>query len=223
MKKTISILLILTLVFSLSACGGSAPAEAKTETAAEAAPQEAEKNFKVGTVDGNVYSSETAGIRFTIDDNWVFLDDEGIEEITGIVQYLTDDEAMQETMDKGASIYDMYAMANDGSGRTANITVENLGALYGTLLSEDAYIDLVEEQLAPSFEGIGATDVSVEKTTFDIAGAQHSGVYAKVEFQGISIHTGMICIKAGRYMYCISCSARSEEEMMGIVSMFSAQ
>lgn len=218
-KKWLALLLSLVMAFSLTACGGgsSTPDELQDE------PKVEEKAFEAGKIDGDVYSSDVTGLQFKLDENWVFLDDEGIEELTGMVQDMTDSEKLEETMSKGASIYDMYAMTNDGSGRTVNITVENLGALYGTILDEEAYINAAKDQLQPAFDSMGATNVVVETTIYTIAGAEHSGIHLTAELQGVQLHEQMVCVKEGRYMYNITCSATSEEDAASIMAMFSTK
>lgn len=218
-KKWLALLLSLVMVFSLTACGGSSnvPDEPQDE------PQVEEKDFKAGSIDGDVYTSDVTGLKFTLGDNWVFLDNEGIEEVTGMIQDMTDDESLKEIMESGATVYDMYAMTNDGSGRTVNITVENLGALYGTLLDESKYIDAAKDQLKPAFDSMGATNVVVETTTYIVAGAEHSGIHLTAELQGIQLYEQMACIKEGRYMYNITCSATSEEDAASIMAMFTTK
>lgn len=220
MKKWLALLLSLVMVFSLTACG-STPDEPDPDEGSGS--QTEEKQFESGKIDGDVYSSDVTGLKFTLDSDWVFLDDEGIEELTGMVQDMTDDEDLEEAMSQGASIYDMYATTTDGSGRTANITVENLGALYGTILNESKYIDAVIDQLQPSFESMGATDVVVETAAYTIAGVEHSGIHCAFTLQGVSICEQMVCIKEGRYMYNITCVGTDEDAAAGVMAMFSAK
>ena len=222
-KKWLAFLLSLVMVFSLTACGSSNNTPDEPDPNEDSSSQTAEKEFEAGTIDGDVYYSDVTGLKFTLDDDWVFLDDEAIEEVTGMAQDMTDDEALEEAMSKGASIYDMYAMTTDGSGRTANITVENLGALYGTILDESKYIDAVIDQLKPSFESVGATDVMVETATYTVAGTEHSGVHCVFTLQGVNIHEQMVCIKDGRYMYNITCVGDSEDAAAGVMAMFSTK
>ena len=222
-KKWLALLLSLVMVFSLTACGSSNNTPDEPDPGEGSGAQTEEKEFEAGTIDGDVYSSDVTGLKFTLGDNWVFLDDEAIEEVTGMVQDMTDDEALEEAMSQGASIYDMYAMVTDGSGRTANITVENLGALYGTILNESKYIDAVIDQLKPSFESMGATDVVVETATYSIAGVEHSGIHCAFTLQGVSLCEQMVCIKEGRYMYNITCVGDSEDAAAGVMAMFTAK
>lgn len=221
-KKWLALLLSLVMVFSLTACGSSNTPD-EPNPGEGSGSQTEEKEFKAGTIDGDVYSSDVTGLTFKLGENWVFLDDEGIEELTGMIQDMSDDEALEEAMSQGASIYDMYAMTTDGSGRTVNITVENLGALYGTILNESKYIDAAIDQLKPAFESMGATDVVIEPATYTIAGAEHSGIHCTATLQGVNLFEQLVCIKEGRYMYNITCSATSEEDVSSVMAMFSAK
>ena len=223
MKKWLALLLSLVMVFSLVACGSSNTTPDEPKTDVDSGTQVEEKDFEAGTIDGDVYSSDVTGLTFKLGENWVFLDDEGIEELTGMVQDMSDDEKMKETMSQGASIYDMYAMTTDGSGRTVNITVEDLGALYGTILDESKYIDIAIDQLKPGLESIGATDVVVETASYTIAGTEHNGIHSVATMQGLNLCQQLVCIKEGRYMYNITCSATSEEDAASIMAMFSAK
>lgn len=226
-KKLLALLLALLMVLALAACG-SAPEKVvddpqpEEQTEEQTEDQADVKNFEAGTVEGSTYTSEALGATLTLDENWVFLNDEEIGELTGMVQDMSDSEELQEALESGASIYDVYAMTNDGSGRSINITVSDLGTLFSKLTSEEAYVTAVAEQLQPSLESIGAENVEIETVTYTLAGAEHSGLHINADMQGMKLCESMTCVKVGKLIYNVTCTAQSEEELTAVMELFQA-
>lgn len=106
-------------------------------------------NSKVtrGTVTDNVYTSEYNGLSFTIPSDWYFYSDAEIAETMGLgLDILSDDIAFNEALASLASVYDVMAQGSDGSN--LNISYENLTVTGGTGYDEEAYLDVVRNQLA---------------------------------------------------------------------------
>lgn len=222
MKKVWALLLTLVMALSLTACGGGTDTKGN-DSQPETQEEEQNQTFVPGTVSGDTYTSEGLGVKFVIDENWAFLNEEEIGELTGMVQDLTDDAEVKEALEDGESLYDMYAMTKDGSGRTANVTVSDLGALFGKVTTEDVYAESVAKELPDMFESVGATNLQVEPTTYTFAGEEHSGIHVVTELQGVEVHEGMVCVKDGRFVYNVTCAAQSEEALAGVMAMFNAQ
>ena len=105
-RKFIAVVMTMTMVMALSACGKGAEiqepvAEATVEEAVEAATEEASASeateatteestkeadgeFSIGAVDGNAYVNEYFGVKLNLLDGYSFVDDETLAQITGM-------------------------------------------------------------------------------------------------------------------------------------------
>ena len=116
MKKSLAVLLILVLVFSLAACGtdskpvsqitgeneqtatdNDANTHADTETSEdESLPQDeqADLPFSLGTTSGTTYENKTLGIGIRLDNSWTFTTRERLARLVGkTTEYLSEDVA----------------------------------------------------------------------------------------------------------------------------------
>lgn len=223
MKKLLALLLALMMVLALAACGSEQEEILDDPQPVEQPEDQAtEKAFEAGTVGGSTYTSETLGITFTVDENWTFLNDEEIGELTGMVQGMSDGETAQTTMEEGTAIYDVYAMVNDGTGRSINIRVHDTDALSGKLTTEEVFATEMAEKLKPELESVGAENVEIETTTCTLAGTQHSGVRVNAEVQGMKLCISTTCVKVGELLYVVNCTAQSEEDLTAVMELFRA-
>ena len=71
-------------------------------------------------------------------------------------------------------------------------------------------------------ESIGAENVEIETTTYTMAGAEHSGIHVNAEVQGVELCESMTCIKVGKLVYNVTCTAQSEEELANVMALFQA-
>lgn len=220
MKKLLALLLTLMMVLALAACG-SEPEKIVDDPQFEEQVEE-EKSFEAGKVEGSTYTSEALGFCFTVGEDWSFLSDEEIGELTGVAQDTSDSETIQAALEDGATLYDVYAMTNDGTGRRINITVTNSDEVFGKLTTEDAYAAAVAEQLLPSLESANAEDVEVETTTYTLAGAEHSGIRINGSIEGVEFYQNVICIMTDKLVYNVTCTAQSEDELTAVMELFKA-
>lgn len=216
-RRIISLLLVLAMVFAMAGCGNKTENKENKEQ-----PKEQEKTFSLGTIDGNVYTNDFAGFSFKADDDWVFLDDEEIADLTGIVMEKLDNEEYTKSLSEGKTLIEMYSMPVDSSGRSINVTVQDVGAFYGKTTTLDAFISASIDQLKVAFESIGATDAEIEPAHFDFIGTDCSGLTCKADFAGTVLYESQVSIKVGRYIYSITCGAFSEEDVAAELEMFCA-
>lgn len=224
MKKLLALLLALTMALALAACG-SQPEKTLDEPQPEEQVEEqaeTEKSFERGKVEGSTYTNEGLGMTLALDEDWKFLNDEEIGELTGTVQDMSDSEEIRAMLENGAALYDMYATTGDATGRRINITVSDLGALSGKLTTEEAYAAAVAEQLKPGLESVGAENVEIELTAYTLAGVEHSGMHIDAEMQGVKLCESMTFIKVGDLVYNVTCTAQSEEELAAVMELFQA-
>ena len=256
MKRLISILLIFTLLFSLTACTDKQPegtlspldtstAEAEATTAEEltteiptteepatAEPvtepasdeESATSNVDIsviGSIIDRVYKNTHFGISCTLNHDWTIATKEEIAQISGLTTDLLTDENLANQLKNSGIIYDLYASASEGLV-TLNITLENLGLLYGLTLSEQDYVDMSIGQLPTALESMGFTDVTAESITLTFAGEEHAAIRLHAVYQGIDFYETLVCVKSGTYMACITAASYLENITTDVLAFFEA-
>lgn len=232
MKKLIILLLCACLCLSLFAgCGGdkdsigsniadAAPAP-EAEPTPEAESEEEDKPPSAGTVSGSIYTNEFIGVKCDLGDDWMYFDEAQMAELNGLTAELFDDEQLQSTLENSGLVYDMYAMCLDGTA-TINIIIEDLGKLYGALLSEDRYVDISMDALPDALASAGFTDMSIEKTKLQFCGDEHSAIIISGMLEDMAIYEVLVCVKSGSYMAAITVASYIDNTTEDILKAFSA-
>lgn len=204
-KKVSALLLALLMIFSLVGCGSDDADSNK-------------KEYTPATVEGNIYTSQFAGLTAALDSSWTVLNDQEISQIVGFSIDMTDDAALKESLGSGKTIYDLYAMAEDSS--TLNITVGDLGAIYGKLLDMNTLAQSSAEQLVPAFESMGFSDVTAEVSTITFAGAEQVVIVLEGSYQGVIMYEQLVCMKVEDYVFNITACSYGTDRTAEILSLF---
>ncbi len=208
MKKILSFLMILTLILSLAA--GSALAADAAEDAV------------VGVKTENTYANEFLGIMADFPDGWYVMNDEETIEAMGYVVDNLDNKELADQLANNGVVCDLYALTLDNSGDNINIQLENLGFLYGMVMSEDAYYDAAVPQLETALGQMGLQSIRIEKETVDFAGSEHVGISISGSIQGTTIYERMVLVKAGSYMATVTAFSFDNARAMDMLALFEA-
>ena len=245
MKKSIALLLALSMLLALSACGGTsgskadAPTPVPTETPAEIpspepteepVPEPTEEPVEepteeadpvLGVYDENsfTYTNEFVGLGCQLDESWTLLDQAQIAELNGLVSELVTDEDAKKTLESAGMIQPFYALT-EGGLVTVSIGIENLGLLYGVLLNEQSYAEIGAEKLVPALESMGMTDVTSEISTMSFAGSEHVVILVQGQLQGIDFYEALVCIKEDSYMVTVVAGSYLEDLTGMVLDMF---
>ena len=237
MKKTICMLLTLVMLLALTACGSpakpaspdtAAPKAAESAPAAETAPAEeaapveeaVEAEDILGEKTETSYASKFLGIQATFPDNWTVLDDEQTAQVMGYVADVIDSEDLAELLRESGSACDLYAMAVDQSGDNLNIQLEDLGTLYGIVLSEEKYLEIAAPQLEDAMGQMGMENVQLEKGTYSFAGQDHVSVRLTATYSGVPIVERLVLLKAGNYMGVVTAFSLDESRVDAVLACF---
>lgn len=172
MKKLLAILMCATLLFSLAACkggntGGTADVSDKNTQATETTEPE-KKELSRGTISGDVYTNEFSGFTFTKPAEWNYLSDEELMQLIDAGQEVLDFNALQETLSKTASVYDMSV--SDAYGNGVIVCYENTMLTALRKLTVDEYIEAFKSQLQNvsdyTYEFISSEDVKLGDTEY---------------------------------------------------------
>lgn len=169
--------------------------------------------------DTNTYENGFIGIGCRLDQEWDVYDTDQIAELNGMVIEMMTDESIANQLETDGYLMPFYAQANDGL-ITVNITVENLGLLYGSLLDEQGYAELSIEQLASALEALGMTELTIEISSTTFAGGEHTAVIINGSLQGVEFHETIVCVKIDRYIANITAASYFADVTGDILSMF---
>ena len=205
----------LLISFSLSGCA---------VINAAAAPGEVEE-FQTGKIDGSKYSNEFFGIGCELDDTWTILNEEEIAERSGLVFDTMEeggmDNSAREAMENGSVVFDFFAQKTDNTA-AINITVGNIGVLYGTALTEEGYIDATTDQMVQSVESMGYENITTNKTTVTLAGTEHAALSLSGEYSGVPIYQTLVVLRKGVYVGCVAFSCGGEDFSSDLEALFYA-
>lgn len=136
MKKFISLLLAVVMLFLLVGCNSNPKPDD---------PKKAE--LSRGKIDGDVYSNEFLGFKFTKPQSWVYSTDEEIAAAVNMGTEMFLGENFKEALDKSGSMYDM--MVIDTLTRSnINVGYENLTKTFSSNITVEQYIEALKQQLS---------------------------------------------------------------------------
>ena len=249
MKKITALILLAAMLLSLAACGNNPsaggaeptptpetsdvpPSEPPEETPAETDETDAEMSGQAGEpeapsepvlgvyhADSNTYENELLGLGCRLEEDWRVYDADEIAELNGLISDMVTDEAVAEMLESSGYVQAFYAQLGDDPV-TVNITVENLGLLYGALLDEREYAELAVEQLPAAFDAMGMTDVNTEIKSTTFMGSEHTAVFITGQVQEIDLYEVLVCVKAGRYMACVTAASYLADVTGDVLDMF---
>lgn len=242
MKKCLAFLMAALLLLSLSACAAEkdpAPAGEGTSTApqttesSEPAPQTtessepvpqttapAEEDQKMGTFENGVYTNSFLGIRCDMGEGWLAYDREQLAQLSGITADALDDEALAEALRSSGVAFLLYASSNDLAS-IMNITLEDLGFLYGAVLDEQSYAELSVDQLPAALESAGLTKVTAEIGTVTLAGKERTAVLVHGLIGEMDVYEVVVCVKVDSYMAAVTVGSYYRDITSDLLALFS--
>ena len=210
-KKFSALAMALVLALSLVGCGGKSNEDPEKDLPVK-------KEYVAATIEDRVYSSEFAGMTATLDESWQILTQEEIAQVIGLTSALVTDEDLKEAINNGETVYDLYAMTATGS--TLNITVGDLGLVYGAVLDMKILAQSVADQLVPAFTSMGFENVTAEVSTLSFAGSQENAIVVTGQMEGIPMYEVLVCKKVHNYVYTITACTYGEDGTTDILALF---
>lgn len=175
MKKTSKILLIVIslvlVLITLAGCGNNTTNNTENNTE----NQTAKEAIARGTIDANnVYTSEFAGIKFTLPEGWAYSTDEQIASMMNVgVEVLKDQKDNLSEILEQTALYDM--VANDQTNGTSVMVMFEKSLLN---VNEEFYLNNVKKGL----ESVTELDYQItdEITTETVGGKEYKVLTATV-------------------------------------------
>lgn len=210
MKKTMTILLALAMLLGTAVFGtGTAYAAAATDT-----------QSILGVKENNGYASELLGIQAAFDEDWYLLNDEETAQVMGYTAAQTASETLKEALDKSGAVCDLYVLRMDDSGDNINLQLEDLGKLYGSFLSEEAYLTIALPKLEEGLQQLGVENLTLEREEYDFAGDTHQSVLVNGSSGGVSFQERIVLLKGGQYMASLSAFSKDSTHIDEMLSLF---
>ncbi len=218
-KKILAVIMTMTMVMSLAACGKSAEtaetveataeesveatAEASVEEAeatAEESTEEAEGEFSVGTVEGNTYVNDYFGVKLNLLDGYTFVDDEELAQITGMTaDVLSDNKAAAKAIEDGSATIVAYAADSTGLCNV-NVTAQSNASLANAILDEEAVLVASVDQAKSALEAQGISNITYEIVDRTVAGENHKVLKMHGDYSGVEFNNEMVNLQKGDFM-----------------------
>ena len=230
-KRVLLLLLAAAMLLMLTACRRGEPQPAQTEdTTVPAAThppvtvtEPATPGPMLGSFDpeSGVYTNGFLGLRCTLNASWEVYDAARIGELVGLTADSVSDEAIGEVVRENGSAILFYAQTAGGLA-TVNISVEDLGILYGSVLSEADYAERVSLLTAQGLESMGMTEVSAKIASVEFAGAAHTAVTITGSYASAALYECLVCVRQGNYMIVVTVLSTFEDSTGELLAMFSS-
>lgn len=220
-NRMLSLVLVLLLAFSLCACADDSDVSGTTVTGTPTPAPDDGEELELGTVNGGTYENAYFGFGCSLDAEWSYADE---DTLLGMVQDTADlmgDEDSKDELLNADMFYDMAATYSDGV-TSMNVVVQNISAVYGMLLDEEAIADASAKQLPDELAAASMDVQSCKTSTIEFAGVQHSCVYIHSLISGIDFYQLQVYIKSGSYISAITFSSPLEENLDAMLTFFYA-
>ena len=233
-RKFLAVVMTMTMVMALSACGKSAVldepvAEATVEEAVEAATEasveevaeataeesteetEDEGEFSIGSVVDNAYVNEYFGVKLNLLDGYSFVDDETLAQITGMTSdILSDNKLATKAIEDGTAAIIAYA-TNESGLSNINVTAQSNATLANAILDEEAVLTASVGQAQAALEAQGISNITYEIVEREVAGETHKVLKMSGEYSGVEFHNEMVNLQKGDYMLAFAATCFNED------------
>ena len=209
MKKALTILMTLTMLLSVAAFGTGTAFAATVDT-----------QSALGVKEDNAYMSELLGICADFDEDWYVLNEQEIAEVMGYTAEASGSELLMEALESTGVVCDLYAVRTDGSGDNINLQLEDLGKLYGSFLSEEAYLTIALPKLEEGLKQLGIEGLTLERQDYDFAGDTHLSVLVNGSSNGMSFQERIVLIKGEQYMASLSAFSTDSTRLDEMLAVF---
>lgn len=182
-KKILTVVLAMAMVLATTACGSSA-------------------NFERGTVEGNVYTNTSVGVKATVPEGLTIADDATVKEFEDAALASLDSQNISEDKKEdvaNAMIYD--AVITSELGSSIQIAAEDMKQTMGVKVKADAYLDSLKETTKSSYESMGCTVEFSDVDKVTLGGQEFSHIVITIDLSGMALEQEAYCRVVGNYMY----------------------
>lgn len=172
-----------------------------------------------GTTDGWAFTSPQSGIAVTLDENWLIYGPENFESVIGAKQDLSDREMMEDILNAGQSLYELYATHGDRT--VLRVSVEDLRVRYGDITAQD-YAEIQADHLPTMAEAFSLQDPQVQLGTTELAGQTYPSLLFQAQMVHVPHYEHYVYIQKGNYLYTVLCSCVETDRSAELLALFTA-
>ncbi len=182
----------------------------------------------LGNRTSSSYSNSFFGIKFTAPNkDWYIADSSELAKIMEMAQSTVTDEDVLNQLQSSGYVMDLYTLdtsvdANSSSFDDINITIEDIGKMYGVLMSEQELADSTSGTIKKALESQGRKNVDVDVEEEVFAGSPRVCISVSSEKDGTTLYQKQIYIKKESYLACITVSSYGQDKTDTLLNSFSA-
>lgn len=224
MKKILAILMALSMVFSLAACGekdnddDKKDKKDKTSLSLETDENNNDETAEFielsrGVINGNTYTNAFIGVSFTKPSDWTFASEEELASTFSLAEDLFDMD-IEEALENNVLFYD--AMAKAPTGENVMFGFESLEATNSVGITVEEYLSNVKTGLLSS--GLNYSFDLINKT--ELSGKTFDSLVAYAETNGVEIYQKYYVAIEGEVVVFIAVTVNNESNFAEIEAMF---
>lgn len=185
-KKILTVVLAMAMVLATTACGSS-------------------EKFEKGTIEGNVYTNASVGVKATVPDELAIADEALVKQFedAALASVESDQNVSAEKMEEVASAMVYDAVLTTDAGSSVQIAAENMKKTMGVKVKADAYLDNLKETTKTSYESMGCTVEFSDVETLTLGGQEFAHLNISIDLAGTALAQECYCRAVGDYMYYI--------------------
>lgn len=227
MKKLISIVLCLLILFATVSCSADNGSQKGDGAGQSASTADADNNItkapadelvELGTVDGRRYENTFVGIGTKLPEAWEYYSETQLKKLNNCAEDMPEDEYIAK-VSKATAVIDMYAFHKNGTG-TIEVTMEKIPEKDLSTFKLEDYYEKYKSAYETYYKDMGYKDIAF--TTESISFSGHDATALKMTAKDTldtDVYQIFVAGLKGNYCYCISLTS-FEEDQTGIVSDF---
>ncbi|MBE5841853.1 MAG: hypothetical protein E7304_10670 [Butyrivibrio sp.] len=199
---------------SADEASSEASAEEAVEAASEASSEEATEvtaDAAAGYVDGQAYINENFNLKFNIDSDMTFADEQAVADLNNAAGDFTND-TIKKYVDEGKVMIVAYA-TDDTMLKSFNVALQSVGSIVSTLVDEETVLNASSTSVVEILEQQGFENVTTEIDKVNFMGEEHSSLLISAKIQGIDYYERVCCLVDNGYVMSLTTGGLTKEDV----------